>query len=250
MSKNKCRAILALLLGSVSNHVFAGPPFITDDPEPVDAQHWEVNYALSKTWRQDSSSVGIPSVDINYGFSPDIQLHAQPRYSYESVGKEKNFGIDNTEIGVKYRFINQHYENSNWMASIYPIIQLPTGSSHLGDSRGKLQTLLPLWIQRSTEDWTIYGGFGYRINQYTDSKNSWFSGATVLYHLSDRLQLGGEVFHETASSIGEPGQTGFNLGGIYNITDDYHILFSSGKGLSNVSSTNQFSTYLALQVTY
>jgi|SRR5450830_1457168 len=249
MIKNRY-TVLVLLLGATSQPAFAGPPFITDDPEPVAAQHWEVNYAVSKTWFAGGSSAGIPSVDINYGLSPDIQLHAQPKYAYVTAAKDKHFGIDNTEVGVKYRLINQQYADANWMVSIYPIIQLPTGSNRLGDSSGKLQTFLPLWIQRDTDDWTIYGGVGYRINQYTDSKNSWFSGATLLYSLNPQWQLGGEVFHETATSFGERGQAGFNLGGIYNISDDYHILFSSGKGLSNVAPSNQFSSYLALQVIY
>jgi hypothetical protein len=250
MRKYTCRAILVLLIILPSYHAFAGPPFITDDPEPVEAQHWEVNFAVNKTWHEGGASAGIPSIDINYGLSPDAQIHAQPRYADESTGNEKHFGIDNTEIGMKYRFINEQYENSSWMASIYPIIQLPTGGSRLSDSSGKVQTFLPLWIQRNSENWTFYGGFGYRLNNYAESKDSWFSGAAVLYRLSHQWQLGGEIFHETTASIGGRGQTGYNLGGIYNLSNAYHILFSAGQGLSNATTTNQFSTYLALQVTY
>jgi hypothetical protein len=136
------------------------------------------------------------------------------------------------------------------MVGIYPIVQLPTGENASGHSRGKAQAFLPLWFQRNSDNWTLYGGVGYRLNQYADSKNSWFSGITALYRLSSQLQLGGEVFHETAGSTGELGTSGFNMGGIYNLRDGYHVLFSLGKGLSNVSATNQFSGYLALQVIY
>lgn len=242
--------LLTSLVTLISPLAFAGPPFITDDPEPVEANHWEINYAVSKTWRSGGTSAGAPSIDINYGFGPNIQLHAQPKYAYEKDGRNKHSGVDNTEIGVKYRFINQQYANANWMVGIYPMLQLPTGLGKLGDSRGKAQAFLPLWIQRNSDNWTIYGGFGYRLNQYADSKNSWFSGITALYRLSNQLQLGGEVFHETAGSAGVRGSSGFNMGGIYNLTDDYHVLFSLGKGLSNASATNQFSGYLALQVIY
>lgn len=244
------RLTLLLLFCVFNQNALAGPPFITDDPEPVEAQHWEINYAVSKIWRADGSSAGIPSVDINYGFSPNIQLHAQPKYAAEISNHEKHSGIDNTEIGVKYRFINQQYANANWMVGIYPMLQLPTGARDLGDSRGKVQAFLPLWLQRNSEDWTIYGGLGSRLNQYPDSKNSWFSGITALYRLTSQLQIGGEVFHETAGSVGEHGTSGFNMGGTYNISDDYHVLFSLGKGLSNVNASNQFSGYLALQVIY
>jgi hypothetical protein len=245
-----CSILMTLFLALTSPLSYAGPPFITDDPEPVEGNHWEVNYAVSKTWRTSGSSAGAPSVDINYGFSPNIQLHAQPKYAYETDGQDKHSGLDNTEVGVKYRFLNQQYRNANWMLGIYPMVQLPTGSSTLGESRGKVQAFLPMWLQRNSDDLTIYGGIGYRLNQYLESKNSWFSGITALYRFTNQLQLGGEVFHETSASIGEQGASGFNMGGIYNVNNNYHLLFSMGKGLSNVGSTNQFSGYLALQVIY
>ncbi len=251
MNKNPFKISLIWLLGwLISGHAFAGPPFITDDPEPVEINHWEVNYAFNKTWREGGSSIAMPSVDINYGLGSDFQLHVQPKYAYVASDKDKSFGIDNTEIGFKYRFINQQYRTRNWMVGIYPIIQLPTGVNRLGDGRGKVQTFLPLWVQCNSDAWTIYGGLGYRMNQYVDSKNSWFSGIAAMYRFSNQLQFGGEAYQESAGSFGEHGQSGFNLGGVYNITENYHVLFSAGKGLSNVNDTNRFSTYLALQVIY
>jgi hypothetical protein len=65
----------------------------------------------------------------------------------------------------------------------------------------------------------------------------------------DNLALGGELFHQTASTIGGKDATGFNLGGIYDFTDHYHLLFSAGRGLQNVPDSNQFSYYLAIQWT-
>lgn len=233
-----------------ADSALAGAPFVTDDPEPVEQQHLEVNYALSKTWRDNASSAIVPGIDLNYGFTPDVQLHAQPRYAYEEEGAEKNYGIDNTEVGVKYRFINNEYNDSSLMVGVYPMLQLPTGDKKLGGGRGKVQYFLPLWIQYNKQDWTMYGGTGYRVNRSIDSKNSWFFGGTALYQLTNDLKIGGEVFHETATTIGERGSSGFNFGGIYNLTNDYHVLFSAGKGLSNISSTNELSMYMALQVIY
>lgn len=241
--------IISILLVT-SKQTFAGAPFITDDPEPVEAQHLEVNYALSKTWRDDASSASLPSVDLNYGFTPNIQLHAQPKYAYEREGHEKNDGFDNTEIGVKYRFINHASEGANFMVGTYPMLQLPTGNKKLGDGRGKLQWFLPLWVQYNQENWTLYGGTGYRINNGLNIKNSWFFGGTAMYQWTNHLKIGGEVFSETATAIGEKSTSGFNLGSIYDINSDYHLLFSAGKGLSQISSTNQLTIFMALQVIY
>jgi hypothetical protein len=242
--------ILIIALAATCNMAWAGPPFATDDPEPVEYQHWEVNYAITKSWSAHEASASLPNIDINYGLSSDIQLHLQPAYSYERSGRDARYGFDNTEIGVKYRFFNRQYADSSIMVGIYPIVQLPTGDTRLGPSRGKTQAFLPIWIQRNSEKWTLYGGGGYRINQGVGSKNSIFIGATALYRVTDDFQLGGEVFHETPDTVDGENSTGFKLGGIYNMTDDYHLLFSAGKTLSNDSSTNQLSAYLALQVMY
>ena len=81
----------------------------------------------------------------------------------------------------------------------------------------------------------------------------------VQYQLTDALNLGGEVFHLTSFSTGEPGvgfplgskdTTGFNFGGVYDLNKTYHILFSFGRGLENASVSNVFSYYLAIRLTY
>jgi hypothetical protein len=229
---------------------WAGPPFVTDDPEPVAHRHWEVNYAITKSWRQGEASAGMPSVDINYGIVPNIQLHVQPRYSYEKSTEGARYGIDDTEIGVKYRFLHIEHDDSSLMVGIYPIYLMPTGDTKLGPDRRSGKLLLPLWIQRDIGRWTYYGGPAYRINPGTGNKNSVFVGGTALYKATQSLQIGGEIFHETPDSVGGPRTTGFNLGGTYTLNHDYNLLFSAGKGLSNVSATNQFSFYLALQAHY
>jgi hypothetical protein len=75
-------------------------------------------------------------------------------------------------------------------------------------------------------------------------------GATAPYKATQSLQIGGEIFHETPDSAGKPSTTGFNLGGTYTLNHDYNLLFSAGKGPGNVSSTNQFTFYIALQAHY
>jgi hypothetical protein len=179
-----------------------------------------------------------------------VQLHHQPRYSLERSDQGKSFGIDDTEIGVKYRFLNSQHDDSSTMVGIYPILRLPTGVDRLGPDRGKGQLFLPLWFQRDSGKWTTYGGPGYRINPGTGFKNSFFLGWTLLYKTTESLQLGGELFHETPSAIDGKSATGFNLGGSYKLASGYNLLFSAGKGVRNAPSTNLASIYVALQVSY
>ena len=49
---------------------WAGPPFVTDDPEPVELKHWEV-YLASMYNRSDDGTTGtVPHLDANYGPHP------------------------------------------------------------------------------------------------------------------------------------------------------------------------------------
>lgn len=242
--------IFIALIAIICNQVVAGPPFVTDDPEPVDYQHWEINYGLNKTWSDGAYAAGLPGIDINYGFTSDLQLHIQPKYTFVHDLSGNANGIDNTEVGIKYRFINSDYSNSTLMIGTYPMIQLPSGKKQLSPNSGRAQALLPLWAQYNQNKWTLYGGAGYRFNHWADSKDSFFVGNVVLYQFTNKLALGGEVFRESATTIGESGTSGFNIGGTYKLTEDYHLLFSAGRGLNDSSLTNALSVYTALQVIY
>ena len=58
------------------------------------------------------------------------------------------------------------------------------------------------------------------------------------------------MFHQTADVVGGRASTGFNLGGIYDFTEHYHLLFSAGRGLQDVPNSNEFSYYVAFQWTF
>jgi hypothetical protein len=250
-SMNKLlKAFFTVVTLALCESAYAGAPFVTDDPEPVAKNNFEVNYALSKTWVEDSTSAALPSVDINYGYLDDVQLHLQSRYTYQAGGGNSQSGLDNTEVGFKYRFVHENKNDVEFMLGIYPMLQLPTGSKKLGDASGRTQLFLPIWAQLNTDKWTLYGGTGYKINNYPSSKNSWFLGATALYHVNDNFKIGGELFRESATTQGDQYSSGFNLGGIYNIKSDYALLFSAGRALNNVSDTNKLSAFLAIQVIY
>ena len=88
------------------------------------------------------------------------------------------------------------------------------------------------------------------LNQ-AKSGNNWTPISGKFWTPIDKqLKSWGRVISRNASAIGENSTTGFNLGGIYDFNDDYHLLFSAGKGLSNISFTNKLTVYFALQVIY
>jgi hypothetical protein len=239
-----------LLALSMCRPSIAGPPFVTDDPEPAEFQHWEVNYALTGTGLRGGGSAALPLIDANYGALPDLQLHVQPQMALAKSAEGTRVGVGDTEIGVKYRFLQEDEQGWIPMVSLYPLFEVPTGDRRRGLGAGVGQTFIPVWAQKTIGKWTVYGGSGYWVDSGAAGKNAWFGGAVALYQVTEALQLGGEAFYQTARVSGGRDTPGFNLGGSYAITEGYSLLFSAGRGLADPEATNRVSAYLALQAIY
>jgi hypothetical protein len=70
--KPRARRLLALLL--VGPAAYAGPPYSTDDPEPVDYRHYEA-YLFGSGSRDHGGSSGSAGVDFSYfGWAVTRQL--------------------------------------------------------------------------------------------------------------------------------------------------------------------------------
>jgi len=226
--------------------VWAGPPFVTDDPEPVDYKHGEFYIASQYTKDKDVTSGTAPHFELNYGVIPNVMLHLITPFVFNKpAGQTTQRGYGDTEIGVKYRFLNN--EESHVMMGTFPIVEIPTGDSDKGLGAGKTRFFAPLWLQKSWGPWQSYGGGGYWRNHGEGNKDYWFFGWQVQRQLSTMVTLGAELFGQTKDAVDGKSRTGFNAGTIVILTDDHHLLFSVG---SDIKGDNRLSVYLAYQYTF
>jgi Putative MetA-pathway of phenol degradation len=240
---------IAFLLICTSGVALAGPPFQTDDPEPVDLHHLEFYVASQQTLTAAGRSGTLPHLEFNYGAAPDLQLHLMTPLAFSHpIGDARRQGYGDTELGAKYRLV--HEGDGTPMVGIFPTYVVPTGDQARGLGNGRYQVYLPVWLQKSWGKWTSYGGVGHWINHASGARNNWFSGGLIQRELSDQWTLGAELFHRTSQGEGQDASTGFNLGGVYNLNEAQHVLFSAGKGLQNASQTDKFSSYIGYQVVY
>ena len=243
--------LVALAVFAPARPALAGPPFITDDPEPVDLGHWEVyGFSEGASGRGDTGGVG-PSIEVNYGAAPNLQLHLIGNLAFEDPsGGRFHMGLGDTELGVKYRFITPGKDDWRPQVGVFPLVELPTGDAKRGLGAGYTQVFLPVWVQKDFGKWTTYGGGGYWINPGPGNRNYWFTGWLLQRQVTDKLALGAEVFHQTSSMVGRGDTTGFNLGGVYDFTDHYHLLFSAGQGGNAAAVANPTAYYLGFQWTF
>jgi hypothetical protein len=226
--------------------VEAGPPFFTDDPDPVPLHHWEYYLSSQNEFdiRNHSATGTLPHVEVNWGAVRNVQIHLIIPFTYVfNTPSDFIYGYTNTEVGVKYRFIKETEKRPE--IGVFPIAEVPT----IRDprfSQGNFQVFLPVWIQKSWKQLTTYGGAGYWINPGSGNQNWIFTGWEVQYGFTDFFTLGTEAYFETAPVKGENNVSGVTVGGFLNFSEYFHFIFSLGHTLTG---ENQVTFYAGLYVT-
>jgi hypothetical protein len=229
----------------------AGPPYRTDDPEPTPLGHYEFYTFSTGTVVRDDTSGSLPGFELNYGLIPNGQLTIDASVAFDSPSDDSaQFGFGDVPVSFKYRFIQEDQHGWRPQVAVFPLIQLPSGDQSRGLGAGHVLGFLPIWAQKSFGKWTVDAGGGYWINQGGGGdKNFWFSGVLVQRKVTDRLSVGGEIFHQTADTVDGDDSTGFDFGAIYDFNEHDHFVFSAGRGLQNADTTNEFSWYVGFLLT-
>jgi hypothetical protein len=241
-------AILAVIFPLVFGLMtaWAGPPFFTDDPEPAEYKHGEFYFASQYIQNWDGKSATLPHLEFNYGVLPNMHLHLIAPFQYvKPEGEDSQYGYGDTELGIKFRFIQE----KEWipMVGTFPIVIIPTGNHEKGLGSGQTQIYIPLWFQKSWGPWTTYGGGGYWINPGEGNKDWWFFGWLVQREITKQFTLGAELFHRSNSLEGGDEGNGFQVGAIINLTDQHHILLSAGR---DFTGPNLLTAYVGYQFTF
>ena len=248
MGRRICRGavwVVAVLAGLCTS-ALAGPPFQTDDPEPVEYHHFEMYAFTLSDSTSDGTALLAPAYEVNWGAAPGLQLHlVVPLVTNIPSDGSKEYGIGDTELGAKYRFVKE----TKWLpqVGIFPFIELPSGNSDKGLGAGTTWYRLPLWLQKSWGPWTTYGGGGEALVPAAGSKNYPFAGWLVQREINKKLTLGGELFGHGQITPDSDSSTMFDAGGIYEFKDGFDLLFTAGHSVAGQSETY---TYLALYWTW
>jgi hypothetical protein len=234
------------LLTLMSGRTFAGPPYVSDDPEPTDYKHFEI-YTFNNGTNTRGGTAGETGIDFNYGAAPDLQLTATlPGAFNQPTGGGFNLGPGNVELAAKYRFL--HQDSFGLDVSFFPRVFLPSGSNLTGDNRASL--LLPMWVQKDWNGgWSAFGGGGCTV---TNGRGLDFcqAGAVVTYQLLPKLQIGAELFHQTSDAIGTPASSSVGVGFRYDLNDTYHLLGYVRRGIENADQTDRYAWYASILFTF
>jgi hypothetical protein len=240
------RAAVVVATLAVASPALAGPPFVSDDPEPTDYKHFEI-YTFNAGTAVRGDTAGASGIDFNYGAAPDLQLTATIPAAFDiPAGGAASLGLGNVEFAAKYRFL--HQETFGLDVAVFPRVFLPSPSNGVGTNTASL--LLPVWVQKDwSGGWSAFGGGGCVFNARS-AQNYCLTGGVVTYQLIPKLQLGVELFHQTAAIAGTPATTSLGIGAKYDINENYHLLGYVRRGIQNTDETDQYSWYASVLFTF
>jgi hypothetical protein len=238
-------AALPLLLPWLAARAVAGPPYITDDPEPTPLHHFEI-YGF---WQGQEGHAGrstAAGIDFNYGGARDLQLTAVVPFAREqTAGLNAQDGLGNIELAAKYRLL--HQDGFGWDVAIFPRYVAPSRSRAVGDASATV--LLPVWVQKDAGPWSTFGGAEYVHSRGAGSRDSWLGGWALTRQITPRLQAGAELVHQSAQRVDAGATTALGLGVIFDINRHWHLMGTVGPTLQNPAEGGRYDWYLALLLT-
>jgi len=233
-------ALCVALLAGAAAPAFAGPPFFTDDPEPVQFRRYEIYLAAEYEHDTGEVSGSLPLLEVNYGAAPNLQLSTGIPIAYRRASNTAAaYLASSAEFGTKFRFVQE--DAGRPQISIYPQVFFGGEGASGG---GPPQYFLPLWLQKSYGPWTIFGGGGRWLNAQPPNQDFWFSGVGVQHDLRGGTIIGAEVYHSSPQMPNASDRTAIGVGFIAPVGSEHAVLGSFGRG---VHGDNLFAGYLAYE---
>jgi hypothetical protein len=223
--------------------VRAGPPFVTEDPEPPPPGGWEINVPFIIERTPGETDMNTPLFDLNYGL-PNIQLKLEiPVEVIHDDSDGTVGGAGDLLLGVKWRFLNN--ERSQFQLGTYPQVLVPTGDHTRGLGQGGSAFVLQLIAQKNWDKWTLYGNIGYWWQAGAENRDYVYAGAVLEREINEQLTLGVELFGNSPKERGVRSELAFNVGGSWKLNKHLNLLFTGGRDI--VGDTHAM-VYVGLQV--
>lgn len=219
----RLRRALCALAGLLPAEAQAGPPFVTDDPQPTDLRKWEI-YVFAALQHEPGATAHSGGLDLNYGPLRDVQATVVLPLNHVPGARVVPGDV---ELAAKVKLLHQGSGGSPVDLAVFPRLFVPTAP---GPHAARV--LLPVWVQRSEGHWALFGGGGYMLNPGSGQRNYWQGGMVVTRDIGERVLLGVELYGQGADELGGRPLRGVNIGGAVKLGGPLSLLCSVGEGLN------------------
>lgn len=220
---------------------FASQPMISDDGGTADYRQLQI-YLSSNLYNTSKTNwLTAPAIEIDYGIIPRLELHLLiPYLNLHIMHIGNTSGLSDIETGFKAALILESTYVP--LISIEPFIEWPTGNAKRNLGNGRAWYKFPIWLEKNWHNWKVYGGGGYIYNTEPLMKNVYYTGLVIERIYSERFQLSGEIFSETAYASNSPesipdlgAYTVLNIGINYQLLPHFAFQIALGHSIAGVS---------------
>ena len=224
-----------------------GPPMLTDDPGTPGAGVLEINLSYIEQKTRLERLRSLPHVDFNYGLGEQIQLKYETSWLLSDApdGGGTKSGLDNSLLGVKWRFLDQ--DRSGLDMSVYPQLQVEnfTGSVSRGIAEPGPNLFLPVELARDFGKVKLVGEVGYQY--FHAREDEWVVGVLGAMQASEKLEVMAEV-RSLSDKFLNGGDVIANVGLRQTVSPKLKLVASAGTGLNNRTDATTFITYVGVQL--
>ncbi len=152
-----------------------------------------------------------------------------------------HWGAGDIELSAKYRVY--HDEAAGLQVAVFPGVTLPTATNGMG--AGRVTGFLPVWVQKDSGPWSVFGGGGYAINPGAGNRDYWTGGVAVTRQFGERWLLGVEADRQGSDTVDGRASTALGVGAILDIPGPLRLLASGGPMFAD-GGGNGFHAFAAL----
>ena len=240
------RICAGLFVTMLAHPAFAGPPYVSDDPQPTDYKHFEIYTFNNGTTARDGTT-GQSGIDFNYGAAPDLQLTATLPAGFDrTAGGGTKFGLSNVELAAKYRFL--HQDGFGLDVSVFPRVFLPA-----------VRTASATTVRRCCcrSGFRRTGAADGRLLAEADARSQ-----SAVPRTSARPELFCPIrfcpncrsapnsFTKRGDTGGTPATSSLGIGWRFDINETYHLLGYVRRGIENAAATDRYSWYASVLFTF
>jgi hypothetical protein len=236
-----------LFIAASSAWAQGGPPFYTTDPGTPGNLNWEINLGYMPFFYSNQSVSHVPDLDMNFGIGDRIQLTYESAWlRVQDPGSATKFGLNQTNVGVKWRFLDHGEDSLN--ISIFPqvFVNNPGDAVRRGITPAADTYLLPMEFSKKLGPVDVNYEVGYEIVRH--GPNGWINGLVVGHDFTPKLE-GDVEFYNQGTFHPFDNQPVFDFGARYKIHRPVILLFMAGRSLEHARPTQgYFVGYFGLQI--
>ena len=231
------RIFVVFMTLSVCVHLYAGTPFITDDPGFVGKGQWEIKFeTLYERHRDAAPDVITAPLDINYSVIDHLKLNLTLNERTIITPRGTTYsGAGDIDFKFKYRFLDEDEKTWKPALSIAPDVTIPSGDDKRGLGNGYYGFRVPVQFGKTIGKYSVFAETGYQFQFDRKASDTILYGAGFQYQFTEKFSAGIELNGFRPFKQPDKHQLLSNLGLTYVISKRFQVQGSVGRSLRNDS---------------